>query len=539
MLLVLACANVALLMFARAATRESEIDVRDALGASRGRIIMQLFVEALVLAGLAVAVGLSAARLGLKWFWAMYEADSGGRLPFWFSDTLTPTTVLYACLLAVLGALIAGVLPGLRVTDGGRQRRLQRATAGGGGFRFGGVWTAVIVAQVAATVAFPSTAFFFHRWVVEGQTRDVGFPAQEYLSARLEMDREAAPGVSSDGSGVERPALAGAIYTELERRLAAEPGVVGVTFADRLPGTLHASSWMEVDGQAAPPESPFGYPAVTVASVDIDFLDVLGAPILSGRRFTAADLESDLGVVIVNQSFVDRVFGGRDPVGRRVRRAGVADRQQEGPWLEVVGVVRDLGMVRDDGAGFYHPVAPADVATMHVAVHVRGDPGSFAPRLRTVAGDVDPTLRLHELLPLDEVGAELWLESQFLSRLLALLSSIALLLSLTAIYSVMAFTVSRRARAIGVRLALGADARGVIMVIFRRPLMQIGLGVLVGGGLVGVLSRVALGGGMTAREAGLVVAYAALMLAVCLIACIVPTRRALRVDPAEVLRAAD
>ena len=180
-------------------------------------------------------------------------------------------------------------------------------------------------------------------------------------------------------------------------------------------------------------------------------------------------------------------------------------------------------------------MAPANALPIHMAVHLRGDPESFSPQLRRVAAAVDPTLRLNELLPLDEVGATLWLEMGFLFWLLVLVSAIALLLSLAGIYAVMAFTVSRRTREIGIRVALGSDPQRIVAAIFLRPLAQVGLGVVAGGGLVAALVRVVIGA-LSAREVGLVVAYAALMMGVCMLACIVPTRRALRVESTEALR---
>jgi ABC-type antimicrobial peptide transport system permease subunit len=174
---------------------------------------------------------------------------------------------------------------------------------------------------------------------------------------------------------------------------------------------------------------------------------------------------------------------------------------------------------------------------VYVALHVPGAPESLADRLRALASEVDPTLRVHDVMPLDQVGAGLWLESQYLSRLVAVLSGLALLLSLMAIYSVMAFTVVQRTREIGVRVALGADRRRIVGAIVRRPLVQIGVGIGAGGIPV-VLTFVGLVGRTpTSVEAGLIVAYAALMLGVSLSACIVPARRALRLEPSQVLRA--
>jgi putative ABC transport system permease protein len=530
MLLVLVSANVALLMFARASTRESEIAVRSALGAGRARIVTQLFVEALVLAGLAVVVGLVAARVGLRSLLAAMEANSGRPFPFWMDDSLTTTTVIYAGALTILSAVIIGVLPALNVTGRGQQARLRQSAAGSGGFRFSGVWGAVIVSQVAVTLMFPAAAFFLHRFVVGEQTRDVGFAADEYLSALLELDREMAPGVPLDATDQAFRSRILSTYAELERRVIAEPEGGGVTFADRLPGTFHPRWRIETDGDAAPGHD------VSSASVAPNFFDVLGAPVLAGRPFTTADLEASGGVAIVNQPFVNHVLGGQNPIGRRIRRGPVDGTDTPGPWIEIVGVVRDLGMLgRDTGAGFYLPISADTASALRVAIRVKGSPESFAARLRTVASDIDPTLQIHELMPLDDVGASGWDESHHLSRVVAVLSAIALLLSLTAIYSVTAFTVSTRTREIGLRVALGADRRRVITVILRRPLTQVGLGIVAGGILVpftfvGVFESVP-----TGTEAVLMAAYAMLMMGVCLLACIVPTRRALRIQPARAL----
>jgi predicted permease len=539
MLLVLVCANVALLMFARAATREGEIVVRSALGASRGRIVAQLFAEALVLGGFAAAAGLAAARVALGWWLDVSRAEAGGRLPFWFDDRLGPSTLLYTAVLALLGAVVAGVVPALKMTGRGVDARLRQLAAGGGGLRFGRLWTAVIVAQVAVTVAFPATAFFARREVVRIQKMEAGFPAGEYLSVRLETDGEDAPDAAGGPAGAEVPARLGAAARELGRRLAADPGVAGVAFSDRLPRTSHPRRYVEVDaGGAAAPDSHRGH-AVTEASVDPGWFGVLGAPVLAGRGFHSADLEAEARTVVVNESFVRRVLGGRNALGRRVRYS-VRPGGEPGPWHEIVGVVPDLGMIADDpgnGAGLYHAAAPGAAAPVYLAVHARGDPEALAPRLRALAAATDPALRLHEVLPLDRVGATMWMEFDFLWRLLALVSGVALLLSLAGIYAVTSFTVSRRTREIGIRVALGADARRVVAAIFARPLAQVGVGVLAGGMVTAALAYGALRGALGPAGAALVLAYAALMMGVCMLACVVPTRRALRVEPTEALRA--
>ncbi len=529
-LMVVVFANVALLMFARASSREVEIGVRNALGASRARIVTQMFTEAIALSALSAMVGLFAARYGLGSLWRTIEADSGRALAFWVNDRLTPSTVAYGVGLTVLAAVIVGVLPAVKATGRSLQAQLRYSSGRGSGYRFGGVWTAVIAAQVAVTVMFPAAAFFFHRWVVAGQTRDVGFPAGQYLSARLVMDPVSAPVAGTSASTIGRRTAA--TIEELRTRLDAEPDVTAVTFADALPGMQHSGARFEVEGDDAPPS--YGY-AAGIAFVDPEFFGALGVRLLSGRGFAPLDVGSGREVAIVNVSFVDRVVHGRNPVGRRVRRAA-RDNEQPGPWIEIVGVVRDLGVVGNDDVGLYRPWTPG-ATTQRVAVHVAGAPEAMADRLRALASSVDPTLRVYDVMPLDQVGADGWIESQYLSRLLAVLSGIALMLSLMAIYAVMAFTVVQRTREIGTRVALGADRWRVITFVIRRPLVQIGLGIGVGGALVLLIFVGMFQSAPTLLEAGLIAAYATMMLAVCLSACLVPTGRALRLEPSQVLRA--
>jgi len=515
MLLVVMSANVALLMFARAASREVEIGVRTALGANRARIVLQLFVEAIALSGLSVVFGLVVARYGVRSLWDLIRADSGRELPFWFNDTFSSSTIAYGVALMTIGAAIIGVFPALKVTGRNLQDRLRHFSAGGGGYRFGGVWTAVIVAQVAVTMTLPAAAFFFHRWVVQTQSRDVGVAAEAYLSARLVTDSSnALPTIDA-----------------LRRQLSAEPDVTALAFADALPGMQHPLVRFDVEGEH---DSAIGQRAA-VASIDAGFFDAMHAPLVGGRGFTMSDFGSSREVAIVNLSFVQHVTHGSHPVGRRIRRSATSRDTTPGPWIEIVGVAPDLGVGGLNGVGVYRPLS-ASASTVHVAVGVRGAPESFAIRLRAAATVADPTLRVYDVMRLDQVGADGWTESQYLSRALALSSGVALLLSLMSVYAVMAFSVVQRTKEIGTRVALGADRRQIVAAIVRRPLAQVGLGIVGGGAVVVVLFVGMFNSAPTPVEAGLMAAYAASMLAVCLSACIVPVRRALRLEPSQVLR---
>jgi putative ABC transport system permease protein len=565
LLLVLICSNVALLLFARAATRESELVVRSALGATRTRIGVQLFLEALVLGAVAIALGLAAAQFGLsRWGLGFLEANMG-RIPFWLDASLSPTTVLYAIGLTLAGAAVAGVLPALKVTRG-LGSRLRQGSAGSGGLQFGGVWTVVIVAQVAATVAFPAVVYLEQQELVRMQSYESGFAAEQYAAVRIELDARAAEGDDATQDAQRARLMAG--LDLLRQRVEAQPGVEGVTFVDRLPRLYHRERRIELDDAEAAAATRGGASAlqqeapyeVSIAAVDASYFDVLQAPILAGRSFGPADLEPGSRAVIVDQGFVEQVLRGRNPVGRRVRFAPApnADPQataEPQPWYDIVGVVPELGMrhpaQRGRPAGLYLPTPPGSDGPVNMIVHMRGDPMAVAADVGAHATAVDPMLRLWAFVRLDNVVDDvLWILGLWL-RTTIVLSALALLLSLAGIYAVLSFTVARRTREIGVRVALGANRRRIVTDIFRRPLAQVGTGVAAGGVLIvlGALAVTVLAGGsasaggagagytlVSPARVAVFAGYMTLMLGVCVLACIVPTRRALGIEPTEALR---
>ena len=557
MLLTLICSNVALLLFARAATRENELALRTALGASRSRIVAQMFAEALVLGGLAAVIGLAAAHLALHNWGLPFLEHNFGRLPFWFDVSISPATVLFALALTVLGSAIAGMMPALKVTRR-LGSRLKQAAPGAGGLRFGGIWTVVIVVQVAITVAFPAVVYFEQGQLRHIRTFDAGFAPEKYLAVQLSMET---PAMAEGNADSDRPAQRAAFASNIEdlrRRLAAEPGVAGVTFADwlpRLPDRTADGIELADDVSAAPGSEGDAAGGArrprrwtSVARIEPSYFDVLETPILAGRAFVDADLAPGANVAIVDQGFVDQVLQGRNPIGQQVRFAqdptdtGV---KPANPWIEIVGVVKDLGMGspldKQRGAGLYLPAPPDRFGQVYMIVHGRGDPMTLAPQVRAIAATVDPTLRLGDWQPLDQVLDDvLWFVGLWM-QVTILMTAVALLLSLSGIYAVLSFIVARRTREIGVRVALGASRGRVIAAIFRRPLIQVGLGVVAGGALIAFVATIetempGLQGDFSLGQFAIVVAYAVFMLGVCLLACVVPTQRALSVEPTVALR---
>ena len=543
-LLTLICGNIALLLFARAATRETELTVRSALGASRGRLVMQLFAEALVLGGVAAVVGLGAAAVTLRvWGMTYLEIGLGSTLPFWFDADLSPLTVLYALGLTVFAAVLVGVLPALKVTRG-ISAKLRQGTAGSG-LRFSGVWTFVIVAQVAATVVLPAIIMLENNEMSRVQTADLGFPAEQYLSLRVATDLPPA-GNESNAEREARITRLGPALEILRQRVASEPGVRGVTLVSTLPGTSHRGARIQFADSA---QLPPGKRVAGIAEVDLNYFSVLGAPILSGRAFHSGDLTEGARNVIVDLRFVAQELGGRNPIGRRLRIG-----RSDSTWWEIVGVVKELGMAsaieRSVDGGIYFAAPPGSVSSPYMLIHASGDPLALTQRLRTIAETVDPGMRLNEVKRLDMVSDELVWFLRMWRAITTILTAIAVLLSLAGIYAVLSYTVSRRTREIGVRVAVGASPRRIVSTIFRRPLVQVSAGIVVGAILVGVgsvmvrnhLPDTDIGlqtfkGGMPLGQLALLISYAAAMLGVSLLACIVPTRRALGVQPTEALRA--
>jgi predicted permease len=582
LLMLLICGNVGLLLFARAASREADLVVRAALGASRGRIVAQMFAEALVLGGVAAIVGVTAAAFALRTWGMAFLQTNLGRLPFWFDLSLSPRAFAVAILLTVAGAAIAGIMPAMKITRG-MSHRLKQSTAGGGGPQFGGVWTVVIVAQVAATVIFPAAVYWEQSQLRRVEDFPAGFASEQYLAVRIERDHPVDGGVDVDAATRERNARLKATLEELRRRVAAQPGVGGVTFTERVPTTsrpgktidmaydlsdvasakvdLSTAASAKVDlSTAASAKVDAPLRQATVAAVDPSYFEVLHAPVLAGRGFTPADAVPGTRVAIVDQGFVDQVLQGRNAVGQQVRfrypgppsrRWGMGNPSGPGgpgEWYEVVGVVRELGVGAPTrpgrAAGFYLPRTPDLFDQVHMLVHARdGDPMSLVPQLRAAAMAVDPSLRLAGLQRVNEANEDLaWLMGMW-QRITIVLSSVALVLSLAGIYAVLSFTVARRTREIGVRVALGASRKGVVVATFRRPLLQVALGIVVGTAIVftaaSLIKYTEFPGSETdlsVQGMAMIVGYGIVMLGVCMLGCVVPTRRALTIEPTVALR---
>src|SRR5687767_2633771 len=280
-----------------------------------------------------------------------------------------------------------------------------------------------------------------------------------------------------------------------------------------------------------------GFYCVGFVSVDPRFFDVVGAPVIRGRSLTTADAEQRTRVVLVNETFVDEVLGGRNPIGRRIRFSSTGEPTAES-WYEIVGVVPDLSVSEGtsyDRKRIYQTTLPREMGPLRVAIHVRGDPQRFAARLRELAQATDPALRVIDPKPLPLLESPDSAGMSYGFELMVSLTLVTLMLSLAGVYAVTAFAVRSEEREIGVRVALGAQPLHVLTIVFKRPLVQMGLGIGVGAilgfGLANDdMSKVHL------DVLGSTAVFVLSTILCCALACIVPTRRALRIQPTEALR---
>ena len=529
LLLAVACGNVGTLTLARVAARTSEIAVRHALGAGRARIVAQLFVESFVLATVAAAIGLVLGELAIRRLAPMEAA-----LPFWVDLQLTPLTIAAALGLAVVSAVIAGVVPALKATSGRRSNHLLLRQGTGSSLRFGAVATLLIVGEVAIAVGGLTGAASVGR----GAFRDPALgniAASEYLTTTLRL-------IPADGSPANvTPAQIGgrlaAAQQDLGQLLVTEPGVRAVTFASHLPGMQHARTAIEME-RTGSTALTVEHHVVNQASIDRGFFAALDQHVI-GRDFAAADLALRPRPVIVNRSFVDKVLEGRSPIGRRLRHVANGP-DGPSPWREIIGVVDDLGMNivdPDKTAGIYHVIAPGQVHPLQLLVRVGRDPAAFEPRLRAILLAAEPDLIPNRAARLDDVfNDQLW-QARFTSVAFAAIAAMAVVLSAAGLYALIAFSVSQRTREIAIRSALGARPGAIVRTVVRRALLQLAAGVVIGAWLASmIVPRVANTFTLKDNWQQMLVAVSAVMVAIGLLACVSPIRRAMRIDPVQALR---
>ncbi|HZD04357.1 MAG TPA: FtsX-like permease family protein, partial [Longimicrobiales bacterium] len=470
--LLIACANVANLLLARASLRTREVAIRRAMGADRGRVVRQLLVEALVLAAVGGALGVGLAWVGIDIFNAALQDI---QRPYWVDIRLDAPALLFALGMTLLATVVAGTIPAIRASGVGVGEILKDEGRGSSSFRMGRFSTALVVGEIAVSCGLLVAAGFMIESVVNLRTADLGFHAERVLTGRVALFEADYP-TRSDREQ---------FFRTFEERLEAEPGVTSAALASDLPG-LGASRWtVSVDGEAYP--SDHDYPVSNGSAITSGFFRTLGVPILRGRDFTPSEAWSPADpVAIVNQSFVREVLHGREPLGTRVRIGGEGS---ELPWVRIVGVVPDLqvgggvGGIGDDQVDpeqLYVPAAAADARFLSAVVSTAGPPAALAGRLRAIVADMDPDLPVYRLGPMDEAIEEATWAFGLFGSLFTIVGMAALFMAAVGLYGVMAFSVARRRQEMGVRMALGAGPRKILGLVLRRGGVQLAVGTMLG-----------------------------------------------------------
>lgn len=520
--LLIACANVANLMLARAMTRRHEFAMRAALGAGRGHIVQQLLLESLLLglfgsmAGLAVAAwslgalkGLlpaqvpGALRAGLDWRVLGFAMGAG-----------TFTTVLFG-LFPALAASRVNLLEAL--SQSGRTTGAAHGQRG----RLG-----LIVTEVALTVVLLSGGGLMMRTLHKLYTADPGFRTERLLSFSWVIQ----------GAGYEEAGARVQVTERALEKLALLPGVTSVGLVYPIPlGGGGNQSGFTIEGAQEP--EPGKWPSTEVGTINADYFAAMGIPLVAGRSFTALDRADTPQVAIIDTTLAERFFPGGNPLGKRLRLGG-----EKNPWLEIVGVV---GHIQNYGIGqptryqLYRPFTQAPAAGPSFVLRTAMDPGALSQPLRAAMREVEPTLPIYNLRTMDEVFDRTVAAQRLAMLLLGVFACLALLLAAVGLYGVLSYSVGTRTREFGVRLAVGATPQSLLGLVLGGGLKLAGAGLLLGlAGALG-LSRLlqSLLYEVPPHDPLTLGAVATILLIVALWACWLPARRATRVNPIEALRA--
>jgi predicted permease len=530
LVLTVVALNVAVLLYARTATRRGEIAVRTALGASRGRIVSQLFIEALILAFPPAILGLALGQYALAIGNRIMAQELGGAAPFWLDHGIQPSTMLYVLGLVVVTAAIAGILPALHATR--RRSGVDLRQLGGStGIRLGRMWNALIIVQVAFAVAVLPAAIKIGLTEIRDSLTGPNYAVEEFVGFGV---------VTANGANPLGDRL-----LDVKRRLQAQPEVAGVAFTGSLPQRA-ATGRIEVEGVPAEDVPATGrFTRVTTFGIDTEYLDVYGLPVVAGRPFDALDPAAANGPVIVDRAFERRFLNGRPAVGRRIRYAAGAPNGQPSPWYEIVGVAENLqrNPIDPDAVSptVLYPVAADRLPGAGVTVRLRGSAASrmhegFARKVYQIVTAVDSEWRMGEMRARAQPNGQDALAIRLVGLALSLILLTVLLFSAAGVYSLMSFTVAQRRREIGIRAALGASPLSLLRSIFSRVAVQVAIGVVLGAIGAAAIAPASAGAALAGRLAIVTPAIALTMVVVGVLAAYGPARRSLRIQPTEALR---
>ncbi|MGH7721160.1 MAG: ABC transporter permease, partial [Gemmatimonadaceae bacterium] len=465
LVLLIACANVANLLLARATGRAREIAVRTAIGAGRWRIVRQLLTESVILA----LVGASLGILFATWGNAFVDSAVPEDRPFWMTFDIDWRVLTFTATLAVATGLIFGLAPALQVSTPNLGDALKEGGRGAGaGARRNRLRSALVVSEVALSLVLLVGAALLIKSFMRLQEVDPGFDRRNVLMMSVFLA----------GSAYDSAYQRVAFFDQAVPRVAAVPGVTAAVAAGITPlSGSNTSSAIIPEGRSYPPAEE---PQASWRSITADYFRVFSVPLVRGRPFSDREVRDSAEVVVVSQAMAQRFWPNTDPLGKRFRFAGEPG---DNPWLTVVGVagdVRHQELNERPGPQFYLPYTQSAWRGMTFAVRTTGNPASYTAAVRDAIHTVDPNLPVYGVTTADEQYREAVWEPRFYSQLFGAFAVIAVLLAASGIYGVMAYTVTQRTHEIGVRMALGARAADVLKLVVREGMTLAVIGVVIG-----------------------------------------------------------
>ncbi|MBI4420951.1 MAG: ABC transporter permease, partial [Gemmatimonadetes bacterium] len=524
--LLIACANVANLLLARATVRTREAAVRTAIGASPLRVVLPFFAETLLLAAGGAILGTGIAALGVELF---DRATRDVGKPYYMIFALDGPVLAFVVGVTVLTALAAGIAPALQILRTNVSSTLKDESRGSSGVLGGRVSRVLVVAQMALSCALLVGAGLMIKSIVKLRNYHFAFATESVFTARLGLFDTVYPDTLSRRL----------FWRALDERLRSLPGAAAAALTTNLPGGGSGGNRVAIEGQTYATDQD--YPSANSAAITPGFFQTFDVTMLQGRGFTTQDEAGSLPVAIVNQDFAERYFPGVSPLGRRVRPGASASTQG---WYTIVGVaptlvVRGLDPDTDNQAEFYLPVAQRDPRFLSLAVRTAaGDAMAQAPAVRQLVRSLDPDLPIYEVFTmLGSIRNQAWFFNVF-GTVFIVFGAAALFMASVGLYGLLAFSVSRRVREMGIRMALGATAGDVIGMVLGQGARQTAVGLTIGLALAFGLSRLVriIMFDVEPRDPLVFGTIGLVIVGVGLAASWVPARRATTVDPIVALR---
>ena len=522
--LLIACANVTNLQLARAAGRQKEFAIRAALRGSRGRVVRQLLTESLLLALGGGALGVILAAWGIR----LLTLPAVGGVGSATASSIDGRVLVFSLLLSLGTGILFGLAPALRSADSVLVPSLKEggknSSAGVRGRR---LRNALTISEVALSVVLLIGAGLLLRSFVRLLEVKPGFDSQNLLTLSLVLPRYSYSDATSRA----------AFWAEATKQVAALPGVKAVGAIDDLPLTPdHDADNFTIEGRG--PVAVGELPVAQTRSITPNYFRAMNIPLIEGRDFAETDSSKATPVLIINQTVARRVFSSEDPVGRRVTFGVIrADSQ----WMTIVGVagdVRDLALDTPTQPEVYQPYQQSTLSYMNLAIRSNGDPRSLAASVRNAVQSLDKNLPVSPAIPMENVVADSIATRRFNMILLGVFAGLALFLAAVGIYGVMAYVVTQRTLELGIRIALGAQGRDVLQLVVGQGIMLAVFGVGIGLAAALALTRLmtSLLYEVKATDPAIFIGVALLLVFVALLACLVPARRATKVDPLVSLR---